>query len=176
MTDRITDAFKERHGSSTRYHHPLHDQLVSTAPLFPSDMPKTADTTSYTVHWDSQADLSAISWISAVEVTSTKVTATDMQLQPIGSASHSTISQRFSPDQAAEMWTRVSLFSSGKKARFTGAGYYFGSDESSNGDDDDADKSWDMENALYLRKGFRFMMLCALALLFACMTYIGLIL
>lgn len=138
-------------------------------------MPNASDTTSYTVHWDSQADSSATSWISAVEVTSMKVSDTNIQLQPIGTASHSIASQRFSPNQAAETWTRVSLFSSGKKARFTGAGYYFGFDESSS-DGGVRDKYWDMENELYLRKGFRFMMLCELALLFGGMTYLGLIL
>jgi hypothetical protein len=105
-------------------------------------------------------------------VTSTNVTATDIPLQPTGSAMNSTTKQTFSSNPAVETWTRVSLFSTGKKARFIGAGYYFGFNDIPN-DKNMRDQFWDMEDELYHCEGFKIVMLCALVMTFVGFSYLG---
>jgi hypothetical protein len=52
-----------------------------------------------------------------------------------------------------------------RAARFESAGYYFGYDRQS--------RTWDMEKRLYDSIGFKSLMLCVLAALFACLTVVA---
>jgi hypothetical protein len=81
-------------------------------------------------------------------------------------ASHSTISQRFSPQSVQGAYTRVSLDCTGRRVRFSGAGYYFGHNKAIN--------KWDLEDDLYRRFAFRLIMLVLLLASFAGMTILAL--
>ena len=174
LTDHTTDAFKKRHGISTQHAHQSDEEQPSNPLTIASNIPEEPG--SYTIHWDNQAEPSATSWISAVEVTSTTGTDTEMLLQPMGNAPHSTSSQTFRPDVGA--WTSLSLHPSGKNKRSTSAGYYFGSSSpftTAEGHSriGDVNMDWEMENELYQRRGFRIAMLSVLALLFCFLTALG---
>lgn len=134
------------------------------------------ETTPCTVYWDHPAEQSATTWISAVEVTSTTATDIVMPLRPVSDGLHSTTSHTFHPD--AKTWNRVSVLPSGKEKRLVGAGYYFGLSRSAaivegHSHIGGYDADWEMEDGLYRRKSFKIAMLCALFVLFCCLTFLG---
>lgn len=146
--------------------------------VHPTDAQQTQNTavthertnaTSYALYWDHQAPLSATSWITNVEVTSNTVAGPMSPLQSIGaSTSASTIKHTFSCVPAGKLWTSVSLYSSGKRIRFKGAGYYFACDEPSGG--------WSLEDDLYNSMFFKGWMLVFLLGQFVGLTYLALLL
>lgn len=154
-----SDAYKERSRQVTRYNHPQHHINPSSFPERSADM-RVASDAAYAVIWEGRTQSEPTCWISSVEVTSHSTSHASSR-----SSSHPSITQRFSPASATGVYARVLLDNTGKRARFSGAGYYFGQDEAIN--------KWDLEDSLYRSSVFRTFMLGLLLASFAGMTILG---